>query len=464
MNVTFVILAAGLGTRMKSKRPKVLHRAGGLTLVEHVIRSALGVTSADHIVIVVGHQADAVRSALAPYGVRFATQTEQKGTGHAVLCCQPLLESEPGLVVVAYGDCPLLTADTFRRLVEAQASSQKAATLVATHLEDPTGYGRIILDAQGDVVEVIEEKAAAPEQRKMKLINSGIYCFNARLLWNHIGQITPNFASGELYLTDMPEIFARAGHRVAPFYLEDPAQLIGINSRVELANVDLLLRRRKTEQLMIAGVTIENPDTVTVDIDVEVGQDTTIEPFVRLLGRTRIGSDCRVGSCSILRDTTLADGVEIDAFTKIENSVVDSGAQIGPFARLRPEAHVEQNAFIGNFVELKKTRLGAGSKASHLSYLGDSDIGENVNIGAGTITCNYDGIRKSKTKIGKGSFVGSHSTLVAPVEVGDGAYVGAGSVITDPVPADALALGRSRQVVKENWAAERRAKAEAAKG
>ncbi len=458
MNPTFLILAAGLGTRMKSKLAKVLHRAGGLSLVEHVVRAALGVTPAHKIIVVIGHQADHVKATLEPYGVRFALQAEPKGTGHAVLCCRETAGQEDGPVVVAYGDCPLLTTATFRALIDQQIASGKAAALITTRLPDPTGYGRVVLDANGDIAAIVEHKAATPEQLHIDLINSGIYCFGSELLWKHIVEIVPNAASGELYLTDMPEILARAGHRVAPYDLKDSTELLGINTRVELAGADRSLRDRKTRELMLGGVTIEKPETVIVDPDVQIGNDTVIEAFARILGASRLASDCRIGSCSIVSNSELAAAVHIEPFTHIESCVVEAGAHIGPFARLRMNARVGRDAYIGNFVELKKTYLGAEAKASHLAYLGDAQIGENANIGAGTITCNYDGVKKHPTTIGKNAFVGSNSTLVAPVQVGDGAYIAAGSVITDPVPPEALALGRSRQVVKEGWVAKRRAK------
>jgi bifunctional UDP-N-acetylglucosamine pyrophosphorylase / glucosamine-1-phosphate N-acetyltransferase len=456
MDTSIVILAAGLGTRMNSKRAKVLHRAGGLTLVEHVVNAALGVTSPARIVVVVGHQADEVRAVLEHTGVQFAEQTEQKGTGHAVMMCRELLESQPGFVLVAYGDCPLLSTATFAALIERERNSTAAATLVTTHLEDPRGYGRILLDGKGNVSAIVEQKSATPEQLALKLVNSGIYCFRSEALWKHIGEIEPNNPAREYYLTDMAEILTRAGGTVQPFEIADPKEVIGINTRLELAEVDGILRERKVRQLMLDGVTIEKPETVIVDAQVSIGRDTVIEAFARITGQTLIGEDCTIGACSIISDSTLEDRVAIAPFTHVSASALGAGALAGPFARLRMGAHVEAGAHIGNFVELKKTRLGAGSKAQHLAYLGDSEIGENVNIGAGTITCNYDGVKKHPTHIGAGAFIGSNSTLVAPVEIGAGSYVGAGSVITDAVPPKALALGRGRQVIKEGWAGKRK--------
>ena len=458
METSIVILAAGLGTRMKSKRAKVLHRAGGLTLVEHVVNAALGVTTPDRIVVVVGHQAGEVRSTLAHTGVQFAQQTEQKGTGHAVMACRDQLMAHSGYVLVAYGDCPLLRAETFRALVAAEANSQAAATLVTSRLDDPRGYGRVIQNEKGHVVAIVEQKAASPEQLNIRLVNSGIYCFRSELLWKHIVEIEPNPIAREYYLTDMAEILHKAGHFVQPFEVDDPKEIAGINTRVELAEVDRYLRERKVQELMLDGVTIEKPETVTVDAQVRIGRDTILEPFVRITGKTVIGEDCTIGASAIIADSTLADRVTVAPFTHMVTATVEPGAAIGPFARLRMNSHVHEDAHVGNFVELKNTDLGAGVKAQHLAYLGDSSVGAKANIGAGTITCNYDGIKKSRTTIGAGAFVGSNSTLVAPVEVGDNSYVGAGSVITDPVPAEALALGRGRQVIKEGWVAKRKKK------
>jgi bifunctional UDP-N-acetylglucosamine pyrophosphorylase / glucosamine-1-phosphate N-acetyltransferase len=456
--INVVILAAGLGTRMKSKRAKVLHRAGGLSLIEHVVAASGAIAPADQTTIVVGHQADQVRALLAPSGVRFVEQTEQKGTGHALLACRETLASKTGFVVVLYGDCPLLAPATLSELVRRQTSGNAAATLITTRLDDPSGYGRIIFGEQGQVRAIVEHKAATPEELSIPFINSGIYCFQADLLWRHLLEIRPDNAAHEYYLTDIVEILNRAGHGVAAMEVENPAELLGINTRVELAEVDRIFRERKTRELMLAGVTIEKPETVTIDAQVRVGEDSIVEPFAQILGNTSIGDGSRIGACSILRDSTLAAKVDVAPFTHIVDSQIETGAHIGPYARLRGGARVGADARIGNFVELKNTRFGAGAKANHLAYLGDADIGETTNIGAGTITCNYDGTSKHPTRIGKHTFVGSNSTLVAPLEIGDGSYIGAGSVITDPVPADALALGRARQVIKQGWVTKRKKK------
>ncbi|HUQ95792.1 MAG TPA: bifunctional UDP-N-acetylglucosamine diphosphorylase/glucosamine-1-phosphate N-acetyltransferase GlmU [Bryobacteraceae bacterium] len=455
--MTILILAAGLGTRMKSRKAKVLHQAGGKSLIEHVVDTALELTTPESIHVVVGHQAQQVEEILASRGVRFVLQTEQKGTGHAVLSCEAAAGAERnGRVVVLYGDVPLLSLETLRSLISLHAGSGAAATAITTSLNDPHGYGRVVRNDRGEVTAVVEEKAATDVQRLICEINAGIYCFDAALLWTHLHDIRPNNPAREYYLTDMVEILSRAGHRVLPLKVDDSSELLGINTRVELAEVDRILRYRTVRKLMLEGVTIERPETVTIDDGVRIGMDTVIEPFTRILGRTVIGAECRIGAYSILENSHLDDAVQVLPHSMIADSRVESGAQIGPYSRLRLQNHVEAGAHIGNFVELKKTRLGKGTKAMHLAYLGDSTIGEKVNIGAGTITCNYDGRKKHGTTIGNDAFIGSNSTLVAPVEIGDGSYVGAGSVVTDAVPADALAVGRGRQVNKDGWARRRR--------
>jgi len=456
MNTTVVILAAGLGTRMRSKRAKVLHRAGGLALVEHVVSAATAVAPADRIVAVTGHQADEVETLLKPYGIDFVRQDGQKGTGHALACCRERLAGLDGLLMVLYGDTPLLSPVTLSRLKEVQETGATAATLITTTLDNPSGYGRVVLNALGDVTAIVEDRVCTPQQKTIRLINSGIYCFQADLLWKYIGSVTPNADSGEYYLTDMAEILTRQGHRVGAMHIEDPDELLGINTRVELADADRVLRERKCRELMLAGVTIERPETVTIDTHVQVGVDTVIEPSARLLGRTQIGEECRVGAGAIVESSVMENRTVVQPYSMVANSRIESGAQVGPFARLRMDAQVGRDARVGNFVELKKTKLGAGAKSQHLAYLGDSEIGAKVNIGAGTITCNYDGQKKHQTKIGEGAFVGTNATLVAPLEIGDGSYIAAGSVITETVPPGALALGRARQVVKPGWVEKRK--------
>jgi bifunctional UDP-N-acetylglucosamine pyrophosphorylase/glucosamine-1-phosphate N-acetyltransferase len=443
---------------MRSKQAKVLHRAGGRALVEHVVRSSRAVADPERIIVVTGHQADAVEQTLGESGVGFVRQTEQKGTGHALAQCAEKAAGLDGLLMVLVGDAPLLTPETLVRLRDQQASTGTAGTLISTAVSDPAGYGRVVTDANGDVLEIVEHKSCTPDQLMIRVINSGIYCLRADLVWKNLSAIQPNPASGEYYLTDIFEILRKQGHRLGAMHLDDPSELLGINTRVELAEADAILRARKRRSLMLSGVTIEQPESVTIDMDVEVGQDTILEPHVRLLGATKIGEGCRIGAGAILDTMTVEGGATVHPYSVATQSYVATRAQVGPFARLRPNSHIEEGAEVGNFAELKNTRLGAGAKSHHVSYLGDAEIGPKTNIGAGTIICNYDGAKKHRTKIGDGVFIGSNSTLVAPVNIGDESYIAAGSVITDPVPKDALALGRARQTIKPEWAAQRRQK------
>ena len=333
--INVVILAAGLGTRMKSKRAKVLHRAGGLTLVEHVVHAATGLTPPEHVTVVVGSQAEQVKASLAHTGVQFVEQKDQKGTGHALLMCRDALASQGGLVVVTYGDGPLLSRATLQQLVDRQASSDGGATLITTRLEDPTGYGRIIQGKDGEVQSIVEQKAATPQQLAIPLINSGIYCFRADLLWKHISEIGTNNPAREYYLTDIVEILNRAGHKVAALEVSDSQELLGINTRAELAVVDKIFRERKVRELMLEGVTIEKPETVTIDCPVQIGADSIVGPFAQILGRTEIGEDCRIGACSIIENSKLADRVQVAPFTSVADSHIEAEAKIGPFAHLR---------------------------------------------------------------------------------------------------------------------------------
>lgn len=455
-NVTVVILAAGLGTRMKSKKAKVLHEAGGDTLLNHIIRAALKVAPAERIVAVVGHQAQRVRESVTVEGIRFAEQTEQKGTGHAVMCAREAAAGREGQLLILNGDGPLLKASTLEKLVGMQVDGATAGKIVTTRLADPTGYGRIVRDAKGLVAAIVEQKSATAEQLKIQEINPGLYCFDAALFWKHVDEIKAENAAHEYYLTDMVEILASHGHAVAPMLVEDETELLGINTKVELSIADRILRERKAHELMLGGVAIENPASVSIDAGVTVAADTVIEANVQLRGKTRIGADCRIGTGSVLRDCEVEDDVTILPYVIADHSRIGRQAFVGPFARLRMNAEAAGGSHIGNFVELKKTRLGEGSKANHLAYLGDAVIGAGSNIGAGTITCNYDGQKKHQTHIGPGVFVGSNSTLVAPVTLEEGSYVGAGSVITKHVPKDALSIGRAHQTDKPGWAKRRR--------
>ncbi len=367
------------------------------------------------------------------------------------MCGEEKLAGLGGSLIVFVGDCPLIRAGTLAELVETQRKKHAAAAVITTEVDDPTGYGRIIRSPESDVLEIVEHKAATPEQLAVQEINSGILCFDADSLWRHIHELRPDNPAHEYYLTDMVAILIRAGLRVTALNIPDANELLGINNRVELADADRILRARKVRQLMLDGVTIEKPETVTIDADVRIGIDTVIGPFAQITGQTAIGENCRIGACSIVHSSLLEDGAEVFPFSMVSESKLDMRAHAGPFARLRMGAHLSERAHVGNFVELKKTEMGAGSKSMHLAYLGDTTIGDKVNIGAGTITCNYDGQKKHATEIGDGAFIGSNSTLIAPLEIGEGAYIAAGSVINQRVPAKALAVGRSRQVNKEGW-------------
>ncbi len=454
-------MAAGKGTRLKSKRPKVLHEVGGKPLLAHVIAAASRVVAPKNIYVVIGHQADRVRAAVEHTGVRFVEQTEQRGTGHAIQCAAESIESYENFLVLS-GDVPLIRPQTIEAVWNFHRDERAAMTLLTADLPDPMNYGRVVRKSPGsaEVAAIVEQKSLRPEQFALREINMGMYAFRTAPLLRHLNELTTNNPHGEFYLTDMARLLEAAGERVVAFKSRDYAELLGANTIAELVALDATLRAATARRLMDAGVTIFRPETCVIDADVEVSTDTVIEPFVQLLGKTRIGTDSTIRSYTVIENCTLGDDVLVRQGCVLSESAVESGARIGPFAHLRPGSEIGEGAHVGNFVETKKVRLGKGAKASHLTYLGDAEIGAGTNIGAGTITCNYDGVNKHRTRVGKNAFVGSDSTLVAPVSVGDGAYIGAGSCITKDVPADALAVARGRQVVKENWAAARRAKRE----
>jgi len=457
-------MSAGKGTRLKSKRAKVLHQVGGKPLLAHVIASAMQIVPADNVYVIVGHQADEVRAAVAHTGVKFILQAEQRGTGHAIMCSRDHVQQYENILVLS-GDAPLIRPATIARLRDFHLSRKAAMTILTAEPDVPLGYGRVIRTSPSSesVKAIVEQKALTKQQEKLKEINSGFYAFATRPLFANIDRLTTDNAHHEFYLTDMAAILVKAKARVVATNVDDPNEVLGANTLAELAELDAMLRAAKARELMSAGVAIYRPETCVIDSEVEVAADTIIEPFVQILGRTRIGSDCHIRSFSIIRDSQIADGVQIRAGCVIDQSQIASQVVLGPYSHLRPGSDIAEGAHVGNFVEVKKTRMGRGSKANHLTYLGDSEIGANVNVGAGTITCNYDGVIKHVTVIEDGAFIGSDSTLVAPVRVGKGSYVAAGSTITDDVPADALALGRAHQAVKEGWAKQRREKQTSAK-
>lgn len=450
-----VILAAGKGTRLRSSRAKVLHQAGGRTLVGSVIQACRPV-GAKKIYAVVGHQADEVRAAVEPLDVQAVLQQPQRGTGHALLAARRAIGNRAKNVLVLPGDAPLIRTETLRSLLQTHRSGKAAATLLTAVVANPAGYGRIIRKSGNSVAAVVEESQLTEEQRPMNEINSSVYCFALEKIWPVLARISPNNVHRELYLTDAIAVFARQGETVLAQLAADAQEVLGCNTRAELAEADRVFRARKRDALMEAGVTIQLPETVVIDPDVQIGEDSVIEPCVHLLGKTRVGARCVIRTGSVLRDSQLGDEVTVEPHCIVDASRLDAGVIIGPFARLRGDSHVRSGARIGNFVELKKTAVGEGTKAMHLSYLGDARIGAKSNIGAGTITCNYDGEHKNATSIGNRVFIGSDTALVAPVRVGDGAYIAAGSVITENVPADALGIARGRQSTKRGWASRRR--------
>lgn len=452
-----VIMAAGKGTRLKSKRPKVLHEIGGQALLLHVIAAAKTVAPAERIYCVVGHEAERVKAAVAPTGVQFVLQAEQRGTGHALQMVKANFAlsggAPPEHLLVLSGDVPLIRPETIRAVCEAHLREHAAMTILTAVPPDPTGYGRVLRKAEGsaEVTAIVEQKALRTEQLGAKEINSGIYGFRTEALFRHLDSLSTNNAHGEFYLTDVAAMLVAEGERVIAVQAESVDEVLGANTIAEMMHLDAAMRLNTAKKLMALGVTIFRPETCVIDSAVEVGPDTIIEPYVQLLGATRIGSDCTVRSFSVIRDSTLADGVLVRNGCIMEGTTVAAGALLGPYSHLRPGSEIGEGAHLGNFVETKKVKMGRGSKANHLSYIGDAVIGAGVNIGAGAITCNYDGVHKHTTTIGDGVFVGSDSTLVAPVTLGDGAYVAAGSCITEDVEAGALALGRSRQVTKTGW-------------
>ena len=450
-----VILAAGKGTRLKSSLAKVLHRAGGRTLVEHVVRACQPLKPRA-IVAVVGHQAAEVAAILEPLKARIVVQEPQRGTGHAMLVARRALGSRVKYAIVLPGDAPLVRSETLAELARLHRQSGAAATILSAELAQPAGYGRIVRREDGTVEAIVEEAALADDQRGINEINSSIYAFTLERLWPCLARLRPDNAHRELYLTDVIALLRAQGEKVQALVAGDADEVLGCNTRADLAAVDLAFRRRKRAELMAGGVSMLMPESILIDPDVAVGPDTLLEPGVQLLGKSRIGANCSIRTGSILSDVTVEDGVVVKPYSVISSSYLSAQTQVGPFAHLRDAARLLKGARVGNFVEVKKSVLGEGVKAMHLTYLGDARIGSETNVGAGTITCNYDGAKKNPTTIGRRVFIGSDTALVAPVRVGDGAYIAAGSTVTDNVPSDALAIARGRQVNKPGWAAARR--------
>lgn len=456
-----MILAAGLGTRMKSRRAKVLHELAGRPLVSHVVRAAFELAP-EAILTVVGHQAPEVESAVRDEATRsigtgvsarpdlkFVVQTEQLGTGHAVMAARDQFAGRSASLIILAGDAPLIKGETLKHLAETHHSQKNAVTMLTVILDDPTGYGRIIRDGEGRLLRCVEQKDGSPEELAIREVGVSIYCFEVAALLDALDHLTTDNAQQEYYLTDVPKIMQDQGKRVGLLCHSNAEEVLGVNTRIELADLERKLRDQKLRELMLAGVTIVDPATTYVHQDVEIGQDTLIYPQVIIEGASRIGSGCTIQSWTRLKNVEVGDDVTIRNSTVIEDSRIAAGATIGPFSRLRAGADIGERAGIGNFVEVKKSRIGRGTKASHLTYIGDATLGDRVNIGAGTVTCNYDGVRKNETIIEDDVKIGSDTMLVAPVRVGRGSVTGAGSVITKDVPPDSLAVGVPAQVKKK---------------
>lgn len=452
-----LILAAGKSTRMRSRLPKPLHPLCGIPLTRHVIRACRH-AGISRVIVVVGHEAEAVRAGLGD-DVEYALQAEQRGSGDAVQACYSLLKDYRGLTLVLAGDVPLLRPETLTALIQRQMQTRAAATLLTAFLEDATGYGRIVRGADGSVEKIVEHRDATPEERAIKEWNPSIYCFPAQDLFAALKEVRSDNIQGEFYLTDVIGILRQCGGRIEALPMEDSSEALGVNTRVELANAASILRQRILNRLMLSGVTITDPATTYVDVDVQVGQDTTLEPQTFLHGSTVIGEGCSIGPFTRICDSRVGDNTTIVS-SQVVRSQIGNGVRIGPFANIRPGCQLADHVKIGDFVELKNATLAQRVSASHLSYIGDAEVGEETNIGAGVVTCNYDGIQKHRTIIGKGAFIGTHTTLIAPVTVGDGAFIAAGSPINQDVPADSLAIAREKMSVKPDWAKRWREKKE----
>jgi bifunctional UDP-N-acetylglucosamine pyrophosphorylase/glucosamine-1-phosphate N-acetyltransferase len=449
-NLEVIILAAGLGTRMKSSTIKILHRAAGRPIIDYVLDLAAELCDRPPV-MVIGHQREMVQNAVGDRA-RYAVQEEQLGTGHAVLQAASHVEAGGKRVLILSGDVPLTRRETLQRLIEEHERAGNALTLLTMRLADPAMYGRVVRGADGAVQRIVEAKDASDEEKRIDEVNAGIYVFEGPGLFENLRNLSNENAQGEYYLTDLLGTLRERGQRVGAVVVDDPVEALGVNSRADLAQVDSEIQRRVVEKLMREGVTFRNPATVVIDSMVSIGADTVVYPFATIEGNTVIGRDCVIEPGVHLINVRIGDNVHVKTGTVAEDAIIEDEASVGPYAHLRPGSKLGRRVKVGNFVETKKAVFGEGAKASHLSYIGDADIGADVNIGAGTITCNYDGVRKHKTILEDGVFIGSDTQLVAPVRVGRGAYVGAGSTITKDVPPEALALSRTPQKIIEGWA------------
>ncbi|MCX7781592.1 MAG: bifunctional UDP-N-acetylglucosamine diphosphorylase/glucosamine-1-phosphate N-acetyltransferase GlmU [Negativicutes bacterium] len=453
--LTAIILAAGKGTRMKSALPKVLHRVGGSPMVQHVLDAARQ-AGAERQIVIIGFGADSVREAIGDQA-EFVVQAEQLGTGHAVMQAQQLLAAAPGTVMVLCGDTPLLRGELLRNLYQTHRAVGAKATVLTAAMPDPAGYGRVIRGQDGRVLRIVEQKDASPDELAVSEVNTGIYCFETRELLSALAAITPNNRQGEYYLTDVIGILVGQGDKVWALPAEDYRETLGINSRVQLAEAEKILRLRKLRALMENGVTIMDPASTFIDEAVTIAPDTIIYPFTWIEGRSAIGTGSVIGPNTRIENTVIGDNAAV-SFTYAHDCRIGSGVTVGPYVHLRPGTVLENGVKVGNFVEIKNTNVGENSKIPHLSYIGDTDMGARVNIGSGTITVNYDGVYKHRTIIEDDAFIGCNTNLVAPVKIGAGAYVGAGSTITKDVPPDALGVARARQANIEGWAKKQRSR------
>ncbi len=446
MKLKTLILAAGKGTRMKSDLPKVIHKVNGIPMVKKILNELEKLGTEENILIL-GHKKEEILKELGE--IKYAIQEEQLGTGHAIMQAENLLKDYEGDVMILCGDTPLLRHETLKAMYEAHKKSGVATTILTSVYENPFGYGRIVKDGE-KVTAIVEEKEADEETKKIKEVNAGVYCCNAKELFAALKKVTNNNEKGEYYLTDIVGIQVGEGKTVASFVLEDNREILGVNSKVELAEASKILRERKNTSLMEEGVILIDPASTYIEETVKIGRDTVIYPTVMLQGNTVIGENCEIIGCTRIIDSTLGNDIRIES-SVIEESIVDDKVTMGPFAHLRPKSHLKEKVHIGNFVEVKKSTLEYGVKAGHLTYLGNATVGKDTNIGAGTITCNYDGVNKFDTVIGENVFIGSDTMLVAPVNIGDKAITGAGSVITKDVAPRALAVERSKQIIKFEW-------------